>query len=67
MICTNSPLVAHLERNNLFNFDKMVLGYMNTVRYLFNSTLYLFFKTIIADWEIFTELETTQNDNFWRR
>ena len=31
MICTKPPLVAFLERNNLFNFDRMVLGYVKTV------------------------------------
>ena len=30
MICTKSPLVAYLERNCLFNFDKMLLGYVKT-------------------------------------
>ena len=31
MICSKPPLVAYLERNSMFNFDKMVLGYVKTV------------------------------------
>ena len=31
MICAKPPLVAYLERNSLFNFDQMVLGYVKTV------------------------------------
>ena len=30
MICTEPPLVAYLDRNSLFNFDKMILGYVKT-------------------------------------
>ena len=31
MICIKPPLVAYLERNGFFNFDKMVLSYVKTV------------------------------------
>ena len=31
MTCTKPPLVAYLERNTLFNFDKIVLSFVKTV------------------------------------
>ena len=31
MICIKPALVAYLERNNIFNFNKNVLGYVKTV------------------------------------
>ena len=31
IICIKPPLMAYLERNGIFNFDKMVLGYVKTV------------------------------------
>ena len=31
MICIKPPLVGYLGRNNIFNFDQMVLGYVNTM------------------------------------
>ena len=65
MICTKPQLVAYLEKKNLFNFNKMVLGYVKTA--IDSPAVYVFFKTIIADWEFFTDLETMQNDNFWCR
>ena len=30
MICTKPPLVAYIERNSIFNCDKVVLGYVTT-------------------------------------
>ena len=54
MIGTKPPLVAYLERNSLFNFDEMVLDYVKTV--IGSPALYISFKTIIADCEIFTNL-----------
>ena len=31
MICISPPLVYYLERDSLFNFDKMLLGYVKAV------------------------------------
>ena len=47
MICIKPTLVAYLERNGIFNFDEMVLGYVKTV--IDSPALWISFKTIIAD------------------
>ena len=31
MICIKPPLVAYRERNSIFKFDKMILGYVKLV------------------------------------
>ena len=45
MMYIKPPLVGYLERNIIFDFDKVVLGYVKTA-INFPS---LFFKTIIVD------------------
>ena len=59
MICIKPPSVAYPERNSLFNFDKMVLGYVKTV--MDSPALSTTFSNQSLQIEIFfTDLETTQ-------
>ena len=56
MIFTKPPLVAYLERNSLFNFDKMVLdkmvlGYVKTV--IDSPALSIYFSKQSSQIEIF--------------
>ena len=58
MICIKPPLVAYLERNSLFNFDKTVLSYVKTV--VDSPALSTSFQKGHRRLRIFTDLETTQ-------
>ena len=44
MMCVKPPLVAYLERNSIFNFDKIVLRYVKTVGNGYASNAHLFSK-----------------------
>ena len=57
MICIKPPLVGYFERNSIFNFGKMVLGYVKTV--WIHQRCPSLFKAIIADWEISPMRPTT--------
>ena len=44
MICIKPPLVGFLERNSIFNFDKMVPTWLRENSYGFTSVAHLFLK-----------------------
>ena len=56
MICINPPLVAYVERNSLFNFDKMVFGNVKTA--MDSPALSTSFENNHPRLRIFTALET---------
>ena len=58
MIYIKPRLVVYLERNSLFNFDKTEHDYVKIVTD--SPALSISFQNNIADWDIFTVLETTQ-------